>query len=462
MSISSRLKAWLRRLTPQKAPEKLSGLLREFVYLDEVSVYSILASRKGAIATEFTESQTASLNSDVGGSVSVGFGGTKAEIDSKMRAGHVQGSQVLRKAIIQTSFKELYDIERASLAFSPPDAHSMPTVKAVADIDQTFESLAKDNWITDPSVIRRGELLEVEVELEADPIFRMASVITTLRELMEDNEELFGHAITTQLPQMRSMAQVLEGFLVGLVPIRGRLVDYISASIGGRDVLIHRSLLKQIDPSMWPETHTAFVVGVAERDLFWKDIRRVLFAKARYTVFCRLATEGLAKIWHPVKVADVLAGIVPQFDEMIREFSEEARRAMTTAYAASPSPTVQHGRNDSQVLEKYVSLLATHHCEALTPAAIDSLIQGISLTEDWLSSVDSRRPIFSEVTRRVDAALGVESSSEVTYELRVAAVAKAGLEGPHLPQMSSGDGQDQSPGFGPERFLDAEIVAIYW
>ena len=304
MSISSRLKAWLRRLTPQEAPKKLSGLLREFVYLDEVSVYSILASRKGAIATEFTESQTASLNSDVGGSVSVGFGGTKAEIDSKMRAGHVQGSQVLRKAIIQTSFKELYDIERASLAFSPPDAHSMPTVKAVADIDQTFESLAKDNWITDPSVIRRGELLEVEVELEADPIFRMASVITTLRELMEDNEELFGHAITTQLPQMRSMAQVLEGLLVGLVPIRGRLVDYISASIGGRDVLIHRSLLKQIDPSMWPETHTAFVVGVAERDLFWKDIRRVLFAKARYTVFCRLATEGLAKIWHPVKVAE--------------------------------------------------------------------------------------------------------------------------------------------------------------
>ena len=129
MSISSRVRAWLRRLKPQKAPENLTGLLREFVYLDEVSVYSILASRKGAIATEFTESQTASLNSDVGGSVGVGFGGTKATFDSKVQAGHVQGSQVLRKAIIQTSFKELYDIEQASLALSPPDAHSMPTVK---------------------------------------------------------------------------------------------------------------------------------------------------------------------------------------------------------------------------------------------------------------------------------------------------------------------------------------------
>ena len=311
MSLSSRLGAWLRRLKPQKDPENPAGLLREFVYLDEVSVYSILASRKGAIATEFTESQTASLNSDVGGSVSVGFGGTKAKIDSKMQAGRVQGSQVLRKAIIQTSFKELYDIERASLALSPPAPDSVPTVKAVSDIEETLNPLATDSWLLDPSAIRRGELLEVEVELEADPIFRMASVITTLRELMEGNEELFGHAITTQLPQMRSMAQVLEGLLVGLVPIRGRLVDYASASIGGRDVLIHRSVLDQINPDARPETQTAYVVGVAERDLFWKDIRRILFSNARYTVFCRLATEGLADRWHPVKVADVLVGIVP-------------------------------------------------------------------------------------------------------------------------------------------------------
>ena len=311
MSISTRLRSWVRRLRPQKEPERLTGLLREFVYLDEVSVYSILASRKGAIATDFTESQTASLNSDIGGSVGVGFGGTKAKIDSKVQAGHVQGSQVLRKAIIQTSFKELYDLERTSLALSPPSADSMPTVKGIADVEEKLDPRAKSSWLVDPSAIRRGELLEVEVELEADPIFRMASVITTLRELVEDNEELFGHMVTTQLPQMRSMAQVLEGLLVGLVPIRGRLVDYVSVSVGGRDVVIHRSVLEQINPETRPETHSAFVVGVAERDLFWKDIRRVLFSNARYTVFCRLATEGLADRWHPVKVADVLAGNRP-------------------------------------------------------------------------------------------------------------------------------------------------------
>ena len=329
MSVWSRIRDWLRGAKPRRVPENSTGLLREFVYLDEVSVYSILASRKGGIAAEFTESQTASLNSDVGGSLSVGFAATKAKLDSKLQASHVQGSQVLRKAIIQTSFKELYDIERTSLALSPTDADCVSTVHAVADLEERLDRPIKDAWLVDPNTIRRGELLEVAVELEADPIFRMASIITTFRELMEDNEHLFGNEIIAQLPQMRSMAQILEGLLVGLVPIRGRLVDYKSTQIGGCDVLVHRLLLEQMPPDTRPKAYPVFVVGVTQRDLFWKDIRRVLFSQAQYTVFCRLAISGLADRWHPVKVADVLAGLSPEFDELIREFSERAGQAMT-------------------------------------------------------------------------------------------------------------------------------------
>ena len=189
----------------------------------------------------------------------------------------------------------------------------------------------------DPSTIHRGELLEVEVELEADPIFRVSAIITTLCELIEDNDHLFDQEITAQLAEMRSVAQVLESLLAGLVPIRGRLVDYKTASIGGRDVLVHRSLLDQLPANAQPEACSVFVVGVAQSDLFWKDIRRVLFSEARYTVFCRLATSGLADRWRPVKVADVLAGIAPAFDELIREFSETARLAMAAAVDTSPA-----------------------------------------------------------------------------------------------------------------------------
>ena len=59
MTIKSRLSSWLRY---GKSDELIDGSLperREFVYLDEISVLSILSSRKGGIATEFTEKQTA-------------------------------------------------------------------------------------------------------------------------------------------------------------------------------------------------------------------------------------------------------------------------------------------------------------------------------------------------------------------------------------------------------------------
>ena len=463
MTIMSRLRKWLRRLKPQHVPVKPAGLLREFVYLDEVPVYSILASRKGGIATEFTESQTASLNSDVGSSLSVGLGGTKAKHDSEIRAGHVQSSQVLRKAIIQTSFKELYDIERASLALRTPDDDCIPKIDAAADLEERFDSLAKDGWLVDPCEIRRGELLEVEIDLEADPIFRMVSVITTLRDLMEDNEHLFGNEITAQLPQMRSMAQVLEGLIFGLVPIRGRLVDYKSIRIDGREVLIHRLLLEQISSDTRPTIYPAFVVGVVQRDLFWKDIRRVLFSQSQYTVFCRLAIGGMSDSWHPVKVADVLAGIVPQFDELIREFSEIARRSIIAEADASPTLVGQDAHAGASLICAYVELLVKHHDGTLEPDVIEDVIQSTSPEHDWFSSVDGRRPVFAEVTKRVDKALGVETSSEDAYHLRQLVMCNVELSRMQVPQASSGPGHDAvSVPDSRERFLDAEIIAIYW
>ena len=463
MSIVSWLRDQVRRRKPHRSHENSTGLLREFVYLDEVSVYSILASRRGGIATEFTESQTASLNSVLGGSVSVGLGATKAELGSEIQANHVQGSQVLRKAIIQTSFKELYDIESASLAFSLRDVDSTPTVDAVADLEERLEPLAKDGWVVDPGTIRRGELLEVEVELDADPIFRIASVITTLCELMENNQHISGGEISDQLAQMRSLAQILDGLLVGLVPIRGRLVDYRSTRIGAREVLVHRKVLDKMSPCTRPEAYPTFLVGVTQRDLFWKDIRQVLFSQGQYTAFCRLATGGLAERWQPVKVAGVLEGIVPKFDELIREFSKKAQQAMTATTGASPTSMGQDAYSGADVIRAYAEMLVGHHCRTVTTQMIDDMVQSLSPEKDWLSSVDGRRPVFAEVKQRVDRALGVETSGEVAHDLRYAAVRSAGLARALAPQASGGSRHDTAlfPNAN-ERFLDAEIIAIYW
>ena len=318
MSLGSRLKNWLRREKNPNPNQPADRERREFVYLDEVSVLSILASRTGRIATESTESQTSSQSSEVKGSIGVGLGGTKANLGTSVQSSQVEASQVSRRTIIQSSFKELYDIERSALAMRPTTVDHLSTIDSADELERLLGSCEGNGLLVDPSTLNRGELLEIEVELEADPIFRMATIITTFVGLMEDNEELLQNAVTAQLPEIRSIARLLDSLIAGLVPIRGRLVDYQWIRICSRDVLAHRSLLSEISTDALPEAYPAFLVGVAQSDLFWKDIRRVLFSQARYTVFCRLATNGLTDRWSPVKMADVFSGIAVDFDEMIR------------------------------------------------------------------------------------------------------------------------------------------------
>ena len=237
MSPFKRLRAWHHRRGHAREAKKQPGTPREFVYLDEVSVYSLLASRKGAIATEFTESQTASLNSEVGGSMGGGFGVTKAEVRSRIETAQSRTSQVLRKAIVQTSFKELHDLERPGLGLAGARANSgTSNVRSRSDLERDLELHLSAGHVIAPQTLGRGGLIEVEVVLEADPIFRVSAIITTIREILEENLQLFSVENVGQLAEMRAIGRLLESLLGDLVPIRATLVDFRVAEIGGRGV----------------------------------------------------------------------------------------------------------------------------------------------------------------------------------------------------------------------------------
>ena len=469
MTIASRLKTWLRRRKTRGSNENSYQERREFVYLDEVSVLSILASRTGRIATESTESQTSSQNSEVKGSLGVGLGGTKANLGTKMQTSQVEASQVSRKAIIQSNFKDLYDIERSALVLRPVSPEHLPTVDSTRDLERLLASSEGTGLLVDPSTLHRGELLEVEADLEADPIFRMATIITTFVSLMEDNEELFQNVVPAQLPEIRSVARLLDSLLAGLVPIRGRLVNYDWIRICGRDVLAHQSLLSQRPTDALPKAYPAFLVGVAQSDLFWKDIRRVLFSQARYTVFCRLATNGLTDRWSPVKMADVFSGIASDFDEMIQGLGDELmsgfKRSVRSASAETavdaPLSILTHdAQHGERILRNYVNSVANYHKRELSSSDIEDLTHEVSFAENWLDSVDAYRPVFAEVTKKMDDLLEVETPPSVAHDLRVQTLHR--LSPDETLELDGSTAGGNRPELQCDRFLDSEIIAIYW
>lgn len=462
MSPFKRLRARRHRRGHLRGAGNQPGTPREFVYLDEVSVYSLLASRKGAIATEFTESQTASLNSEVGGSMGGGFGVAKAEVRSRIETAQSRTSQVLRKAIVQTSFKELHDLERLGLGLAGArDNSGTPDVRSRSDLERDLKLHLAAGHVIAPQTLSRGDLIEVEVVLEADPIFRVSAIITTIREILEENMQLFSGERVDQLAEMRSIGRLLESLLADLVPIRGTLVDFKVAEIGGQEYLVHRDICDQLDEPGGEALREVVVVGVAERDLFWKDIRRVLFSDSRFAVFCRLGGEGLQDRWRPIKLMEVLHDIHPAFGEQIGDLGETALRAMEVAVDASQQPHLLSGEGEDALLRRYVTMLAESHDQVPDPAEVAELVAAVERPNGWTETVDSRRPVLAEATHRVDSALGVTTTRERACHLRAAAVLDEGLVHP-----SSGGSQASIPpptsAGAAVRFLDSEVIAIYW
>ena len=462
MSPFKRFRARRHRRSQAREARKQPGTPREFVYLDEVSVYSLLASRKGAIATEFTESQTASLNSEVGGSMSGGFGMTKAEVRSRIGAAQSRTSQVLRKAIVQTSFKELHDLERPGLGLAGAlDNSGTPNVRSLSDLERDLKLHLSAGRVIAPQTLGRGDLIEVEVVLEADPIFRVSAIITTIREILEENMQLFNVENVEQLAKIRPIGRLLESLLADLVPIRGILVDFRVAEIDGQECLVHRDVFDQLDEPGDAALCGVVVVGVAERDLFWKDIRRVLFSGSRFTVFCRLGGEGLQDRWRPIKLMEVLHDIHPVFGEQIGDLGETALRAMEMAIDASQQPHSLSGEGEVALLHRYVTMLAESHGQVPVPAEVTDLVAAVERPTGWTETVDGRRSVLAEVTRRVDSALGVETTPESACHLRAVAVLDAGLGYPGSSGSQAPVPSSTRAGTAV-RFLDAEIIAIYW
>ena len=174
--------------------------------------------------------------------------------------------------------------------------------------------------------------------------------------------------------------------------------------------------------------------------------------------FAASRQPGLSSRWQPVKLADVLGDLVPQFDELISQFSEQARIAMTTA--ADQSLVGTPGNSVSEkVIHEYSGLLVEHHQGTQSPD-ITALIPS---NDDWLSSVDDRRRVLAQVTSHIENSLGVTISGDVAYELRLEAVRRAGVE-TTLPTAALTVPMQPVPA-GPSsggKFLDAEIIAIYW
>lgn len=453
---------WWRRLRKRgDQPAELTGPLREFVYLDEVSVYSLLASRGGAVVSELTETESSTTTAEVGGSVRASAGVLGSEVRSKLQDAQASGTQVVRKAIVQASFKDLIEAQQSTLALRPHGAEEpadRPTngreLKAAA---------ADGRWggrLLDASRLWRGDLIEMRVELEAAPIFRFGATLSSLIDMFKDTPELIGLEGRAGMAQGIAVSKVLDALLAGLVPIRGRSVEFRHVTAGESSWIVHRDLLGAVaDEEL--DIQPLYVVGVAETALFWKDIRRLLFSRSSYTVLCRLAGDGTTDRWKPVKLVDVVGEFLP---DVARQIDEAQEGLLSLADFDGAQPKVAAGRGLAEALARYGGWRLSQTGLAEDDVArLDADGDTIAGTVTGSPSVEATRQAFAAMDSQLSERHNLDLEDPLrAAELRKEALAASGLEADGAPVASSGLPSALPQDERCEHYLDSEFIAIYW
>lgn len=442
-----------KKKEPDFEPEAVTKEnLREFVYLDEVSLRSLLSSLKGDLRDGTSEGANDAYEIEAAASVEASnpLAG-KAGASSRFQTSNSNSIQTSRKATVQSWFRDFHAIPDIYLVEKSAPKKPAATIDILKRTDDSSLMVASND-------LARGELVEFRVELSADPVYHLGTVTSELAGMADDYPEMFqAGGGAEQLHQLAPVRKVLERLLAGLVPIRAIALDYVVVQLDGTDFVVHKDLINGLDLASEPLE----IVGVTELLAYWKDLRRVLFSEAEFTLLARISRTGIQPSWTPVKLADIFREMVPTLVAQIN--------------AAGKIPFGQQTDEISPAEIKMGEALSYYATHALTVLGVviedadkkrlDDLIKKLRVR---VASVSDQHSAFKVLQHWIEDLVSKTLTPEQRFDLREKARDETGLSlFPALeasPTNTSGQTQDGQIEVeaGQERLLDVEIIAIYW
>lgn len=438
---------------------------REFVYLDEVSVTSLVAARHGSVAESFKHTLSSVNSAESGSSLTVATAPATlgAGLTSRTSSSRTTTQEVVRRAVVQGTFRTLR-IGDSDLRLSVEDQsqRSRPTaVETVGELARYLDKLEKQRRAVRASDLQRGDVVEVRVELRAERTYQITAAVTSILDLVQGRTSLFGIS-EAQVAEMSPVLELLPRLLVDLVPIAARVTSHRRVVLDNEPWLIDASMIapgSQLDE----EAQEVVVAGVTELPLYWKDVRRVLFDGSTYTVYARVAKPGLESTWSPVKLADVFDTISQEIGNQIRvlplAFDSAATSGNGAAEISVPEVLRTHGlvpfgRDLAGLASRNLNEDDLQEAAAAAAERIPTL--------EALTDVGAVRAAFEEVVRTVESAAPLPRGRidrELVRTLREAhqtvAQLKAALAAVVAPESSAT--QVAHP-----NLLEVEFIAIYW
>lgn len=385
------LNDWWRRFRDRRRAKRAKKVfdtarpLREFVYLDEVSLTSLLVSQRDTIPEHVTSGRSVSEQAEISAKASVDAVAAKAESTTRYQTANSSSVESSRKAVVQTLFNELRDDAKLPIALRDD------TVGPVSiPVDSATEDEGHRGWRSED--LLRGQLIELEVVLEVDPVFKLGTMVSEFSAMAAEYPQMAGTAGLAMLDEIEPVKKVLDRLLAGLIPIRATACNYVVTTIDGQEYVVRSGTANELSAPV----RQLEIVGVTEHVGYWKDIRRVLFSSGQFKLLCRVARPGLHETWTPVKVAHLFGDVAPSLVEQIDTLS----RAGTTGLDGLASG--QSHLALVRALAAYADQIASMTNQSLQPSAAVELIEIAARAVDE-ASPSVQRQAFAAVRELIVA-----------------------------------------------------------
>lgn len=422
--------------------------LREFVYMEEDAVISLLASTTGGITEQQTTGQKKRISSSITGNLGTGQAGIKSSVGASKE----ESSEVVRQYVIESNFKELYDMRKDELVISDNSELDNDNPSVVSDVDSEVDLSVP---ASDQSELERGNLIEIDVELGSAEVFDYYRVIQAFDDIFEtisSSAELREQLDTEDLSseEIEMLIDLMEILMADLIPIVGTAKNYGVAEDSENVVEKEWADEEGVD---YEELE---VVGFVDEDNLWLDPTRVLFDKAEFTVFARVDDPEVQGEWMPMKLLDVVDKVVPGIGDDIKNLPEafsdvEEGQGQSLDLSEGQVPVQSSLRKD---LEEYIEVLEDEFDLSIPEDSIDDIISGIIESRDDIRGlgIDGRLEALRELE---ESLIGRDFDISVDDDLRMELVTQV-WEREEVDLDDSGQSDDEG------YYLEANFVAIYW
>jgi len=421
--------------------------IREFVYLDEVSVESLLASVDGEVLVQRTTSESRSTESGFGGTLGANTPFGKASFAPTLKKTRGNEVQELRKSVAQSAFARFRNRNFHRFVIRPLKAR-VPKYVQRRLLKHDPKALRKYGQGLPLRDLRRGDLLEIDATIAAADIFKARTAISAITDVVDANPAFLTTELRDQLGLAKPLISLIDSLNGDAIPVRGESTTIATTEIGGEPWLVSAGTV------IGSAGETVTLDSQAFARWFWGDVGRILFRPARYKMLCRvLSTEvrdGPTNSYVGSILRTVSDDLAETVDGLGSTFLSALRAGHEEATSGTSSPVA------SEVVVRYLQLLGEARgteAPVLSPKEAGAL-----------SAVDLKQlsvPAQVSFFQAVDEAVGVDPPAVpdvMRADMRDLVRTEFGLwPWSNQPQAAAAEAQRSS-----SPLLEVAIVAVYW